>query len=162
MIPEHGKLIGDGQGGFVYEYGEDKVIKVFKYNGEYDSKFYPLCISGISKHLPIVYEYNKEYVIMEKLEINTMLCQKYIAVFRDYWMKKVFSRVYSKEHWEQKYQDIYDDWKANWKGFNKKVFDWCVELYDVLITVRTHPFSDLRLSNIGQRPKTNDVIFFDV
>lgn len=163
------KLCGVGYHGLVFYYENNKVIKIldndFPFrNNDKDVKFLMDCYNNWetnkkSKILPHIYKTDfKHYIVMERFDINTKLCQKWVYE--------------STKEIGQTHRNIIDyvilgKESANTilsllNNFQKKVYFWHKRMFNIFKHLDIEYPGDFNINNIGQRLKTNDIIYFDI
>lgn len=160
------RILGAGSYGAAVEMTNGKVCKLYHKNTPMepqDRKFFAYCMKTKSNVFPVVYKFGENYVVMEKLKMNTPKCKLYDEYFR-IGTKKVFG---GKTIEDLAKQSIKKDKKvestiAGLDAEAKEIFDWAVEaLTRLKEAVGWDSFSDIRLPNIGERGD-GSIIWFDI
>jgi hypothetical protein len=161
------QIIGAGLNGFVIDMN-DKVCKIF-YNPipQLEINFYNYCKSHKSNIFPYVYHQYKNLVILEKLNMYTDKCILYDS-YITYLPKNTINGISMEDLIldsrkicnKQKYKNIIDN--LNYEQMC--VFNWGYMVLDYLKDAIDDDtsFYDIRLSNIGERINTGEIIFFDI
>lgn len=159
MIPEHGALIGEGNSGQVYEYGEGKVIKIFHRGTDSAHPLYKWCMNNESIYCPRIYEISGHddgwYIIMEKFLLHTEKTKTYIYMIEKYKLRKLFwlgVELRQKKYIKQ-LETIYNEIPT--------IVDWMYGTFNVYKRFHSNVFKDMVIDNIGERPGTGEIVFFD-
>lgn len=164
------KILGVGTYGAVFDFGKDRVIKVFgpEHNkmsskaNKYENKFYEYCLKHNFKYFPKVYKFVKDkYVIMEKLETSTPeLKDFYKKVMKD---KPEFNEciLYQVKYSDKNQRDVLNSKE------DKKLYDWCWDVkkeFEKIASPSEYTYypGDFTSNNIGLRPGTKEIVYFDI
>lgn len=147
------RILGAGSEGSVIAISDDKVIKWFhKHNAvskpEEMLKLYRYILEHPHKNFPKIYKVTEKYVVLERLETKSSLIKQY-------------DLKYSAE--ESIKKAVYYG-KPMPKDIPAKILNWHVECCKYLKDGGfdyTYP-GDLRTKNMGVRPKTKEVVWFDL
>ena len=151
------RILGAGSEGGVIAISNDKVIKWYhKYNmvssPEDNFEIYQYFLEHPHKNFPKIYKVTKKYVVMERLEMDESKLRPYDLKFSV--LKAIHDAVYYN--------------KPLPKDVPAKVLNWHMECCKVMKEYgESHKMrdiypGDLRLKNIGLRPKTKEVVWFDL
>lgn len=167
------RAIGAGSFGAVFTYDNDKVIKWYHKNfpmSSIDRRYYEYCLSNSEYFLPKVYRVGKNFVIMEKLNMNTARCKRYDSVSFSQKIKigqrecamcwYVKDAVYKGDDASlanlTKLKEMFSS------GENKKILQWNIDAANTLKKLKIEYPSDIRLRNIGERPGSKNIVCFDI
>ena len=136
------KILGSGSVGAAFDIGDGKVVKWYHRGHEMSAKeyqFYEICMKHPFRHLPTIYRLSKYFVVMQKLEMHTPKC-------------KLYNNTYER----------YMGWKdgKNPKSIENTVMKWYNDT-DAYLRKYGSCISDFGINNIGEDPKTHDIIMFD-
>lgn len=161
------RILGAGSYGAAVEMTNGKVCKIFHKNTPMepqDRKFYQYCLNNKSNVFPVVYKLGENYVVMEKLKMDTPKCKKWNKYIG---MNGIKIPGVNMDMEELAKQCIAGDKKAQAAAKAlpadiKEILDWCVDaLTRLKKAVGWDSFSDLRLANIGER-SDGSIIWFDI
>lgn len=156
------KILGAGSYGAAIELSNGLVCKLFHKNTPMeptDRKFFEYCLKNKSNVFPDVKKLGSNFVVMEKLAIETPKCKLYDS-YLGFKGKKIDGKTiedYAKLIFKKKDVDrsIFDEEQL-------EILDWAVEALTRLHDATGYDsFSDLRLINIGER-KDGSIIWFDI
>jgi hypothetical protein len=166
-------ILGAGSYGAAIEIG-DKVCKLFHKNTPMesrDAKFYKYCKEHRSSVFPYVYRLGRNFVVMEKLNMNTDKCKLYNSYLGmspknkidGISMEKILlgmRKANTSKADHRKFAALIDKFTPE----QNEVYNWGWKVLDGLkeSTGDDSSLSDLRLANIGERVGTGEIIFFDI
>lgn len=155
-IPRLKRLLGAGSYGAALNIGDDKVLKWFHTRiNKTDKKFYAWCMKNEHPYFPRVYKVTPKYVIMEKLETNTDKCKEYGSFIE--------KRTLDEAMWEVIKKFVKGKEKQpKLTAKEKEIWDWQVEVCKVISKLNIDYPADMFPRNLGIRPSTGDVVWFDV
>ena len=150
-------MLGAGSYGTALDLGNDRVLKWFHTNTltERDHKltmrFFNWCLKNNHPYFPKVYKVTEKYVVMEKLSMEP---KKKIEKYNSF-IKNVVS-----------YRDVINFIKgtAEKPKFHhsyKECWDWHVSVCKAMMSMDIAYPSDLHTGNLGIRPSTGEVVYFD-
>ena len=148
---------GIGQNSTVEDIGGGKVKKTYNLDHiKYcDLPFVKYCFKHKSKVFPIVYEYGDNWVILEKLKLNTPEIKKWFKYLDD--IKYEGKSIYEWTKEKNVDEKIFDE-------YGLKVYHWCKQCQKEMKEMNSPYISwpgDLVINNVGQR-KNGDIVFFDI
>lgn len=150
-------LLGIGQNSKVEDIGEGKVKKIYNSNHikSCDLPFIKYCYNHKSGVFPKVYEYGDNWVILEKLKLNTPKIKKWFKYLDD--IKFDGKTIYEWSLERQIDINIFDK-------FGKEVYDWCKQCQKEMKEMKS-PYinwpGDLTPENVGERDN-GEIVFFDI
>lgn len=150
-------LLGAGSYGTVLDLGHGKVLKWFHahtlsdHSHKLTMKFFDWCLKNDYPYFPKVYKVTEKYVVMEKLDMQP---EKKLKKYNTF-LKTVVS-----------YRDVINfvKGKAPKPKFHhsyKECWDWHVSVCKAMMSMGIDYPSDLHTSNLGIRPSTGEVVYFD-
>jgi hypothetical protein len=169
------RVLGAGSFGAAIEIGDNKVCKLFHKNTPMeprDIKFYKYCEGRKSDVFPRVFKLGSNFVVMEKINMNTDKCKLYNSYlgmspkvkFDGICMEKLLKgmrnpSIITKRDF-QKYTKLVNAFTAE----QKEIYNWGWAILDGLKEAIGSDDSllDLRLANIGERVGSGEIIFFDI
>ena len=151
--------LGAGGFGVVFEYPFGRIEKI-SYQGfvEEEMKFYKYLLKHPLSIFPKIYTLEKDQVVMEKVDVDgSPKLDKYKE-----WIEKYTIKISPKSYPNIPYKE------ANWKLMKEELGEGH-EFYKFIKNVESElekiygykTIGDLSKSNIGIRPKTGEIIFFD-
>ena len=151
--------LGAGGFGVVFEYPFGRIEKI-SYRGfiEEEMKFYKYLLNHPLSIFPKIYTLEKDQVIMEKVDVDgSPKLDKYKK-----WIEKYIIRISPKSYPYFPYRE------ANWElmkeelGKSHEFYKFVKKVENELEKIYGHKtIEDLSKSNIGIRPKTGEIVFFD-
>lgn len=159
------RVLGAGSYGAAVMLANGKVCKIFHKNRDMertDRKFFEYCMTHKTNVFPTIHKLGKKFVVMDKLAMNTPKCKMYDSYlkvggkkFNGMDIEQIAKQVIKKNN------DI-NKVVAGLDAEAKEVLDWSIEALTRLEeAVGFDSFSDMRLSNIGER-KDGAIIWFDI
>lgn len=150
------KIKGAGSYGIVFDISEDKVLKFFYDKIErHDLNFYKKCLRHNYKTLPYVYKIGKNFVIMEKLKMDTPRL-KMLSEYTNNW--KTISGLKLIENDYKKLKKLSTDNLSEDEIF---AIQWFIQLVKDLKSCGINSLGDFRYPNYGER-KNGDIVYFDI
>ena len=160
------KVLGAGSYGAAVELANGMVCKIYHKNREMertDKEFFEYCMKHKTDVFPTVHKLGPNYVVMEKLKMETPKCRLYdkylgyngVKIDGKMTMEQIAKQVIKKD---KKITKLV----AKLSSEEKEILDWAVDALTRLEeAVGFDSFSDMRLANIGER---NDgaIIWFDI
>lgn len=159
------KVLGAGSYGAAVEMTNGMVCKLYHKNREMervDRDFFEYCMKNKTNVFPVVYRLGVNYVVMEKLKMDTPKCKlydKYLGFnsqkINGMTIEQIAKQVIKKDK-------KVDKVVAGLDKEQKEILDWAVDALTRLEdAVGFDSFSDLRLANIGERGD-GSIIWFDI
>lgn len=150
------RVLGAGSNGIVLDMG-DRVIKIYysKSIKKIDKPFYDWCKTHNSKVFPKVYKMGRNWITMEKLNVNTKRVKDFYNMIDN-------SIIDGKSIYNWVKESNIDRSKFSKKEL--EVLDWCITCKNEMCEIKSASIEwpgDLRLSNIGER-KNGEIVFFDI
>ena len=165
------KLLGSGSNGIVLDMGS-RCLKLFYGNKipSDDKKFYKYIMKNPHPNFPKIYRMGTNWVVMEKLLMYTDLCKEYSKLFDvdvqyiEYGLKrkqkaklyKIAGRIATTKLDKHLPKIFIDD------DIVEKVLHWCIDCAQIFKEIDYYWPGDLALKNIGERPDTHEVVYFDI
>lgn len=160
------KVLGAGSYGAAVELANGMVCKIYHKNREMertDRAFFEYCMKHKTNVFPTVHKLGTNYVVMEKLKMETPKCRLYdkylgfngLKIDGKMTIEQIAKQVIKKD----KKIDVI---VAELNSEEKEILDWAIDALTRLEeAVGFDSFSDMRLANIGER---NDgaIIWFDI
>lgn len=146
------KSIGAGYTGVVFTYQVNKIIKLM-YNSfiPNELKFFSFQKMNQEVIFPKIYDYNNDFIIMEKLETDT----QHLIHFR----KKIRKYIIQRTLGELSYREVNSVFK-NSLPTEIASFLSCIRREFIKI-FGVSSIGDLKDSNIGERTETGELVYFD-
>lgn len=150
------KLLGIGGFGSVIDLGNGKVIKWYHKKFMKDPemvsmiKFYKYCKDHPHPNFPVVHKVTDKYVVMEKLDLELARIRKY--------MIGVINEIQISNHVRKGAPLNIDD------NTPEEVINWhieCCKYVNTALGRDAYP-GDMRINNVGVRPKTKEIVWFDI
>ena len=160
------KVLGAGSYGAAIELANGMVCKIFHKNREMertDRAFFEYCMKHKTNVFPVVHKLGPNYVVMEKLQMDTPKCKLYdkylgfngLKVDGKMTLEQIAKQVIKKDK-------KIDKVVAGLDAEAKEILDWAIEaLIHLEKAVGFDSFSDMRLANIGERGD-GAIIWFDI
>ena len=153
------KALGQGAWGIVFAWPGGKIEKI-SYRGfvDYEVKFYKYQKKNKIPIVPKIYTLEDDHVIMERLALDTPKVKQYKEWIEEY-VEKIPGASprlpnIRKPLWDKIYSELGEGHEFVY--FLKTIEKEIEKIYGVKYTV-----GDLTKSNIGERTKTGEIVFFD-
>lgn len=147
------RILGAGSEGSVIAVGDDKVIKWFhKYNTIHKPEeifnLYQYIFKHPHKNFPKIYKVTDKYIVLERLDTKSNIPRMYDIDYTT--MQGIRDSVYYG--------------KSMPKGVPARILNWHIECCRYLKDSGFDYFypGDIRVKNMGVRPKTKEVVWFDL
>lgn len=161
------RILGAGSFGVAIEMTNGMVCKIYHRNTPMersDRKFYEYCRMTKSNVFPKVYKLSDNYVVMEKLKMNTPKCKK--------WDEHLGFNAKPLPGTGLTLGEVASEYVNGTKRAKmlaaalpddiKEIFDWAVDaLTHLKKAVGWDTFGDMKLANIGER-SDGSIIWFDI
>lgn len=173
------KHLGSGQSGDVYDLGGGKVLKkISNFYEQVDNieDFYKYCHANNPKEFPKIYEFGKDYVVMEKLNPETDKCFQYGDLICNF-DKKQWKDINIPKSWVKRNDAFFllnllnlpkdklskaEDAIKEMGGIHQEVYEWLKSVLEILDEVGIEWWdTDFKPENLGER-KNGEVVWFDI